>query len=194
VSIVGRAVTTPTSVKVASLNLTGGASLNLAANGNLVLRTSWLSISSNSKLDLNDNDLIVDYTGATPMNDVATKLIAGHGATPAGIYSPQANSSGGLRTLGIAEARDVVGISGAQTATFSGQTVDATTILVKFTYAGDANLDGTINADDYASIDFHARVPGAFAYFNGDFNMDGEIDADDYALIDFNNNAQGAPL
>jgi len=69
-----------------------------------------------------------------------------------------------------------------------------TAVLVKFTYAGDGNLDGVINADDYATIDFYNNDPFATGYWNGDFNYDGEINADDYALIDFNNNAQGAPL
>ena len=73
---------------------------------------------------------------------------------------------------------------------WNGQTVDATCVLIKFTYAGDANLSGNIDADDYALIDFN-HPSTAHGYYNGDFNYDGEINADDYALIDFNRVAQG---
>jgi hypothetical protein len=67
-------------------------------------------------------------------------------------------------------------------------------VRAKLTYAGDANLDGAVDPDDYANIAFFSNIPGAGGYYNGDFNYDGRIDADDYALIDFVFNAQGAPI
>ncbi|MEO6434504.1 MAG: hypothetical protein ABIP55_01930, partial [Tepidisphaeraceae bacterium] len=71
----------------------------------------------------------------------------------------------------------------------------ATTILVKYTYAGDANLDGKINVDDYGQIDFNAGSSGSvFGYFNGDFNLDGKINIDDYGIIDFNVASQNEVL
>ena len=72
----------------------------------------------------------------------------------------------------------------------TGQAVDATSVLVKYTYGGDANLDGTLNGDDYFQIDSHSNQSGSvFGYFNGDFNLDGEINGDDYFIIDSNWNA-----
>jgi hypothetical protein len=65
---------------------------------------------------------------------------------------------------------------------------------VKYTYAGDANLDGIVSGDDYSAIDFNVLVPGASGWFNGDFNYDGIISGDDYSAIDFAILAQGAPL
>ena len=88
----------------------------------------------------------------------------------------------------------MLGLGATETGLFGGATVDGSSVLIKYTYAGDGNLDGEINADDYASIDFYAGTPGASGYGNGDFNYDGVINADDYSLIDFNNNSQGAPL
>src|SRR6185369_6149260 len=75
-----------------------------------------------------------------------------------------------------------------------GQTVTGASTIAMYTYAGDANLDGTINPDDYANISFNDNNPSASGYYNGDFNYDGDINADDFALIDFNFNAQGAPF
>jgi hypothetical protein len=99
-----------------------------------------------------------------------------------------------LTTLGVADTATIFGLDGSATATFSGETVDATAVLVKYTYAGDANLDGQITGDDYSAIDFNVLVPGSSGYFNGDFNYDGLITGDDYSAIDFNIIAQGAPL
>ncbi|MEO6436675.1 MAG: Ig-like domain-containing protein, partial [Tepidisphaeraceae bacterium] len=96
-----------------------------------------------------------------------------------------------LTTLAVAEASFVLGISGSETAMWNGQTVDATTVLIKYTYGGDANLDGKINIDDYGQIDFNVAASGSvFGWFNGDFNMDGKINIDDYGIIDFNVAAQ----
>ena len=60
-----------------------------------------------------------------------------------------------------------------------------------YTYSGDANLDGKVDADDYFQIDSNYNKSGPtgqrnrLRYFNkGDFNYDGNINGDDYFLID----------
>src|SRR5687768_11579325 len=55
--------------------------------------------------------------------------------------------------------------------------------IAMYTYAGDANLDGEISAEDYSVIDYNV-VAGAGPWYNGDFNYDGVITADDYSVID----------
>jgi uncharacterized delta-60 repeat protein len=68
-------------------------------------------------------------------------------------------------------------------------------VLVKYTYNGDANGDGRINADDYFRIDSaFLEQPANPVYGQGDFNYDDTINADDYFLIDSAFLAQGAPL
>ena len=57
--------------------------------------------------------------------------------------------------------------------------------LVKYSWNGDANGDGRINADDYFEIDSGFLAPPANpTYADGDFNFDNAINADDYFLID----------
>jgi hypothetical protein len=57
--------------------------------------------------------------------------------------------------------------------------------LVKYSYNGDVNGDGRINADDYFRIDSgFLDKPANPLYVNGDFNFDDQINADDYFLID----------
>jgi len=69
----------------------------------------------------------------------------------------------------------------------------ATTIAV-YTYAGDVNFDGLVDASDYGIIDNYFQFPGTSGYANGDFNYDGIIDAGDYGIIDNTFQLQGAPI
>jgi hypothetical protein len=68
-------------------------------------------------------------------------------------------------------------------ASFAGEPVGINDILVKYTYNGDADLNGKIDADDYFQVDngFAQKLTG---YRNGDFDYNGIVDADDYFLID----------
>jgi len=79
---------------------------------------------------------------------------------------------------------------------FEGTAPGAGDILIKYTYFGDTNLDGTIDGSDYSRIDsaYLADLsnPGSMTgWFNGDFNYDGVIDGSDYTLIDNAFNRQG---
>jgi hypothetical protein len=102
------------------------------------------------------------------------------------------NNPAHTTTLGSMEASDYEAIYGAA-ALFNGLDVDATSVLVKYTYSGDANFSGTVNFDDYVRIDvgFNQQLTG---WSNGDFNGDGAVNFDDYVLIDIAFNTQGATL
>jgi GH25 family lysozyme M1 (1,4-beta-N-acetylmuramidase) len=181
-------------------------SVSMPANGNRVLVVNDVNLFNGAgKIDLADNDMVIDYTGASPVgtsngatySGIAGLIQAGHNGGSwdgGGIYTSRPDAAGGLTTLGIGEAGAILGIDGDATAAFSGQTVDATAVLIKYTYSGDANLDGVITGDDYSAIDFTIQVPGSADYFNGDFNYDGAVTGDDYSAIDFNIIAQGLPL
>lgn len=58
-------------------------------------------------------------------------------------------------------------------------------VVVKYTWGGDADLNGELNGDDYFAIDSNAlaQTPG---FHNGDFDYNGVIDGDDYFIIDSN--------
>jgi hypothetical protein len=175
----------------------------LASGGDRVIITKDLAVTG--RLDLKDNDLIFDYDGDSPVGTFdglayngVTGLVASayhFGAWDGdGIGTSMPAAISGLTTLGIGDAATVLSISGSDTATWSGYTVDATTVMIKYTYAGDADLGGFIDGGDYGILDNFAQVPGASAYFNGDFNFDGVIDGGDYGIIDNNVQGQGGPL
>jgi hypothetical protein len=64
-----------------------------------------------------------------------------------------------------------------------GYLTAGTTTLVRLTLTGDANLDGILNADDYALLD-RGRLTGGQYWHQGDFNYDGTVNNQDYLLID----------
>jgi hypothetical protein len=77
---------------------------------------------------------------------------------------------------------------------FDGLAADANSILVKFTYVGDATLDGVVDIDDYLQLDAGYTQHQPATWVNGDFNYDGVINGLDYAYIDASYAAQGGPL
>jgi len=209
VAIDGRSVSLGSGATVAGLALTGGATLSVTANGNRVLRTANLSIGGTSTLNLNDNDLILDYSGgvaASPVGSwngasytgvsglVARGYTYGDWSGGDGLVTTMPQARAGVTTLAVADAARLLGLTGNQTVTFGGQTVDATTVLVKYTYAGDVNLDGVVDGADYGTLDNWIQFPGTAGYMNGDVNFDGVIDGADYGMLDNSIQLQGPPL
>lgn len=162
--------------------------IQITANGTAAGTSKLNSLTVNGgRLDLVDNDLVLDYTGATPYETVRQYLLGGlnSGAwNGTGIVSSAAAGDAQHRTaIAIAEASTLLGLSGAATTTWSGQTVDVTSLLLEYTWFGDANFDGRVDAGDYALLD-RGMALGLTGWVNGDFNYDGLITAADFALID----------
>ena len=104
------------------------------------------------------------------------------------------DAAAGLTTVGIATGEQVLGLGATDTDVFAGVTVSGRSVILRYTYAGDANLDGQIDAGDYGILDAYVQAAGASGYANGDFNLDGFIDAADYGTIDNSIQFQGSSL
>ena len=62
--------------------------------------------------------------------------------------------------------------------------MNPTSVLVKYTYYGDANLDGTVNALDFNALaNGYGQTPGSNVWSQGDFNYDGTVNSSDFALL-----------
>jgi len=179
--------------------LKGNGTVTLASGGDKTLVSDGIGLDfqQGAKLNLNDNTMIVKSGSVGQWNgskyDGVSGWIAagrnGGGWSGSGIITSMSNAIGvaPLTTLAVAKAGDI-GFGG--TKTFAGQTVSPSDVLVMYTYAGDANLSGAIDGDDYFRID-NGFAAGLSGYENGDFNLDGTIDADDYFMIDRNYVSQG---
>jgi hypothetical protein len=92
-----------------------------------------------------------------------------------------AASSGHPTEIGYAEASSLLGPSGG---TFDGLAVDGTAVLLRYTYAGDANMDGTVNALDFNAVaSNYGRSSGTQSWINGDFDQNGTVDSNDFDLL-----------
>jgi len=152
-------------------------------------------------VDLGRGNLVVDYDPAKP-NPYAQVLdwvrdglnLAGGGKWDGhGITSSVAAASA-QSLFGVACIDNTMALVGGFT-DLEGTAVDASSVLLKFTYWGDANLDGVVDANDYDRIDkYYLFPPAVMTWGHGDFNYDGAIDANDYDKIDKAYLFQGAPL
>ncbi len=179
---------------IAALSLDAGGKLTLssaAAQTNRTLLQVSSVIFSGGLLDLGANDLIVHNGNFAEITaQIAQGFNGGHWSGNNGITSSSAASAADT-ALGIESNQN--GAGGVLLSIFDGQSVVSSDVLVKYTYFGDANLDGVVNGSDYTLIDngFNSRLVG---WRNGDFNYDGVVNGDDYTLIDNAFNTQGASL
>jgi hypothetical protein len=153
----GSTLTLASSQHFAQMTVNG--TVRVAAGGDKLLRVTGLTVATAGRLDLTDNDMIVDYgaTASSPLGSwtgTSYNGVAGELARNAILSS----SAAGHTRLGISEARDVLALAAGGSATWSGEVVDATAVLVKYTYDGDANLDGVVSGDDYSAIDFNILI------------------------------------
>jgi len=183
---------TADTIRENSLSVDGNVTIPQNGTSTGTSKVSTLAVTG--KLDLTNNKLIVtsgsvgNWTGSSYTGIEGLVASGRHGGSwnGPGIVTSQPDAAGasGLATLAVAANADL------GKTTFGGESVSSSDVLVMYTYAGDANLDGAINGDDYFRIDggYSANATG---YANGDFNYDGRIDADDYFIIDRNYARQG---
>jgi fibronectin-binding autotransporter adhesin len=160
-----------------ALTISGQVNLRPSASTSKV---SALSITSTGRLDIANNSLIVDYPGASPVASIRTAIQRGQ------ITSALLNSS---TAIGYAEAFELFGASGGP---FGDQSADGTSVLVRYTLAGDANLDGAVDFLDLAKLaqSYNSDVSAQTqSWWNrGDFNGDGAVDFLDLARLAQNYN------
>ena len=170
---------------LARLDVTGGARVTLTPGGGRVIATGGLLLNGGT-LDLTDNAMLVDYdgssAGATP-HDVRAAVVRGYdGGTWAG--DGITSSSAAARrnaAVGYAESTDVFEFGSGVVHTFFGRAVDETTMLVRYTFEGDADLDGAVTFADFRRVRAALGSPGDWP--DGDFDYDGRVTAWDYALL-----------
>jgi hypothetical protein len=189
----------------APITLASGATVTVAdpasaANRQLIV-TSDITFAGTTgnwagEFDLGVNDLDLP---AGSLADVTNQIKQGltTGSSTGLISSVALADTTHFATLGVISntAGNGNALYGSTTALgeFDGISPGVNAVLVKYTFLGDANLDGTVNAADFALINagFTGHLTG---WYNGDFNYDGTVDGSDYTLIDdaFNNQG-GAP-
>jgi hypothetical protein len=187
-------------VSQGSLEVSG--TLKIAENTGSVVIVDSLSVTGGF-VDLTNNDLIVRSTAlgyATEIAAVRSLVRTWYtadgglpGTTGLGSSLSFYTAAGDFTTLGVYD-NSALPSGGTSTLTsFAGQTVSATDILVKYTYLGDTDLSGTVDASDLARV--LQGLSGAGTGWNfGDVNYDGVIDFTDLGRVQAALRGQGAPL
>ncbi len=166
--------------------------------GLLTTPSVTLSDPTSGKLDVGINSLDVTGQNVGAVTALIASAYTGGTWTGPGITTTAAPANTAHNTaLGVISNTNAGGTqiygTGTTLGMFAGTNPGPNDVLVKYTYYGDANLDGVVDGSDYTLIDngFNNRLTG---WYNGDFNYDGTIDGSDYTLIDNAFNTQAAPI
>jgi hypothetical protein len=184
---------------LASLTLANNASLTVPtaatrSTDRTLLIVQAATLGTGATLDLGGND--AEFTTAS-LATVNGWIKTGYNAgkwNGAGIDSSfAATSAGQLTGLGVIQNNQSGSALFTASHPFDSTAPGSSAVLVKYTYYGDANLDGKVDGSDYARID-NGYLNHLTGWFNGDFNYDGFNNGSDYTLIDNAYNTQGASL
>jgi protocatechuate 3,4-dioxygenase beta subunit len=170
---------------LASLTAAGTSRILLDGSGQHPLSVGGLSISDDAAIDLNNNSLIVSYSGPSPEGIIQQYVISGL-TSGRGLLSSHATVAGFSRSgraLAVFDNHD------AHLSSLAGEPLspDYNQVLAEYTYLGDANVDGRVDPTDYASVD--GNQGKGHNWITGDLNFDGKVDPTDYAQIDGNQGA-----
>jgi hypothetical protein len=194
----GGSVVFNTAQHIADLTIGNGASAAMAAGASKTMLLNNITLAATARFDIRNSAMVVRGGNAGIFNGTTYDGVTGDIARAYnfsswdgdGIRTSMSQALEGLTTVGIANADDA-GVSGTD---WRGVSLVSGDIIVMYTYAGDMNLDGFVDASDYGYIDNYYQFPGTSGYGNGDLNFDGIIDAGDYGYIDNSYQLQGPPL
>jgi hypothetical protein len=176
------------SVNLLSLDIQDASQVLVSGNGGYVLHVGDLTMSQQAQLNLNDNALVIKSEESriqTLMDWAAGALSRSYGSDgrwngQSGITSNAAERDvSGFTTLMVVRNRDLDGR--ALTGFGAFQTSD---LIIRYTWIGDADLSGHVDADDLLIFDYQDRHSGALPFARSDFNLNGEMDIDDRILLD----------
>jgi hypothetical protein len=171
-------------VHLQALHLSNGAVVSIAAHApdqppaTLVLAAGTPVIDPTSNLDLANNAMVVRQGSLAAVRSAISSAF-NHGTWDGfGISSSVAGAApAGLTSLGSASNAEL------ERTEFAGVTgLAADDVLVKFTYAGDANLDGQVDIGDLGLLSGNWQQSGK-DWFGGDFTYDGIVNIGDLGAL-----------
>jgi autotransporter-associated beta strand protein len=177
---------------LSAVQIGAGATVQLTPDASKTLVTPTLTIAGTAaaptgKLDLASNGAVINYTGDSPAAAIRQQILAGRGGTDLlgtwdgqGITSSTAAVDPSNLSVGFANNGDLP--LGAYT-NFRGEAVDDSTVLIRTTRTGDANLDGVVGDEDVTIVGATYGMTSGATWALGDFNYDGAVDDADVTLV-----------
>jgi hypothetical protein len=177
------------SLRQASVTVNPGGVATVASDGTSAGTSivNTLSVSGTGKLDLTNNDVLVNYTGASPEFTLRDKALQARDVGDGGIFFTGSDDEFSDKILAFGEASELGYTE------YNGFTLDTDTVIGKYTYYGDANFDGQVTTDDYVAVDLGLGTGDSWV--QGDFDLNGVVTTDDYVVVDLNlGKGSGDPL
>jgi autotransporter-associated beta strand protein len=142
-----------------------------------VLVTGALSIATGGSIDLGSGDMIV-HGGASQLASIRSWLTAGTITASATLASSPVYTANTTLALFVNDAGGGV----PYFASYDGITgLTSSDVILKYTYAGDTNLDGVLDGKDFKNA-FEGFINGASGWAAGDVNNSGgAVDATDWS-------------
>jgi hypothetical protein len=171
----------------ANLTIGTGAVVNTTAGFAKAVTLGSVATTGTGKFDLNDNSAVVTNMTLAQVRAAIASGYAGGAWNGPGINSSTAAGQT-LYAVGFAPN------STLNKSSFKGVTsVNASDILVKYTYYGDADLTGDVTLDDF-TLFLNGYQNAGTTWVQGDFDYSGVVTLDDLTLFLAGYQQQGAPL
>ena len=169
-------------IYVGNLSVSNGAGAIITAattNTPTTLSLSTLLIGPTGQFDVANNVVLINYGSAmSPIASIAGWIKTGYQNAAwngHGIISSVAYQHLTLYGLGYADAAD----------TNNPANLPAGEIKIMYTLLGDANLDGTVNSEDFTLFSQNLGKSGMM-WDDGDFNYDGTVNTEDFTPLSNN--------
>ncbi len=145
-----------------------------------------------STFTITGGSVLFDYSGSSPLANIRSLIASGYAG---GAWNGSGINMGGAiedHGLGYAEAS---ALFGAFPASFDGESIDNTTLVIRFTRVGDTDLNGVVNLLDFNRLADNFNKTNKL-WSDGDFNYDGNVNLTDFNMVADNFNlpaVTGAP-
>jgi hypothetical protein len=145
-----------------------------------VVSTGPISIDATGFVNLGNNDLIANGGSLAGLHAAVAAWYNGGTLTTVGLGSTTFDPASTFTTFGVFGNSDNVGnpIYG----TFDGLAVNAASVIVKYTWMGDTNIDGILDTADFNAV-LNGVTNALTGWQNGDINYDGVVDTTDFGLL-----------
>jgi fibronectin-binding autotransporter adhesin len=124
--------------------------------------------------DIQGGKVLFAYSGSSPASSINAQLATSFAANGF-VNNTQIRSSTATAKLGL------------------GMSDDGSNVTVGYTYYGDANVDGAVNALDFNSLATNFGATSGKFWYQGDFNYDGKVNSTDFAALAANFNSSLVP-
>ena len=162
-------------------------------------------LQAQTTFDITDNALILDYTEPepNPTPQIRSQIISGRGTTGFGATWTGTGITSSTAAADVVANPESASVAYAHNGSlplgpytiFEGRVVDGSSVLIRYTRTGDANLDGLVDDDDVTILGatYAPGVPQP-SWALGDFEYNGFVDDDDVTLLGVFYNPNAVPI